>query len=187
MFGCWLVGFLHVSTGCILCRIGFYLIVLGGLCLFLLVIICVLFPVIILLYNILDIFRWYFSYYYYYYYSFCTCSYTGVWVTASLLKSPGLFSGFWPISIMLSFGWSPLVRQLPSPPVPLVTAPKAQIIIVTCIFHSSFQFPSLVEVLILLFTFFKFYSVVTWDSKVDNFACSLFFVDYYYVWSSGRD
>ena len=32
------------------------------------------------------------------------------------------------------------------------------------------------EVLILLFTFFQFYSVVSWDSKVDNFANSLFFV-----------
>ena len=30
--------------------------------------------------------------------------FTGVWVTASLLKSPGLVSGFWPFSIMLSFG-----------------------------------------------------------------------------------
>ena len=28
---------------------------------------------------------------------------TGVWETESLLKSPGLFSVFWPISIMLSF------------------------------------------------------------------------------------
>ena len=46
-------------------------------------------------------------------------SFTEVWVTASLLKSPGLFSVFWPFSIMLSFGWSPLARQLPSHPVPL--------------------------------------------------------------------
>ena len=30
--------------------------------------------------------------------------FTGVWVTASLLKSPGLVSGFWPFSAMLSFG-----------------------------------------------------------------------------------
>ena len=29
---------------------------------------------------------------------------TGVWVTASLLKSPGLVSGFWPLLAMLSFG-----------------------------------------------------------------------------------
>ena len=30
--------------------------------------------------------------------------FTGVWVTASLLKSPGLISGFWLFSAMLSFG-----------------------------------------------------------------------------------
>ena len=73
--------------------------------------------------------------------------FTGVWVTASLLKSPGLFSVFWLFSIMLSFGWSPLVRQLPSPPVPfsnpLVTVPNAPItigIIVTFMFH-SFSIP----------------------------------------------
>ena len=47
-------------------------------------------------------------------------SFTGVWPTASLLNSPGLFSVFWPFSIILSFGWSPLVRLLPSPSVPLV-------------------------------------------------------------------
>ena len=46
--------------------------------------------------------------------------FTGVWVTTSLLKSPGLFSVFWPSSIMLSFGWSPLIRQLPNPPGPLI-------------------------------------------------------------------
>ena len=58
----------------------------------------------------------------------------------------------------------------------LVTVPNAPItigIIVTCMF---FQFPSKVEVLIIpLFTFFQFYSVVSLDSKVDYFASSLFF------------
>ena len=61
---------------------------------------------------------------------------------------------------------------------PLVTVPNAPItigIIVTCMFHSFFQFLSKVEVLILLFTFFQFYSVVSRDSKVDYFASSLFF------------
>ena len=122
----------------------------------------------------------------------------GVWVTASLLKSPGLFSVFWPFSIVLSFGWSPLVRQLPSPPVSLVnllvTVAKAPItigIIVTSIFHSFFQFPSKVEVYFLPCKFFQFYSVVSRNSKVDNFASSLFFLggvfDYFKVWSSGRD
>ena len=47
--------------------------------------------------------------------------FTGVWVTASLLSSSGLFSVFWPFSIILSFGWSPLVRQLPSLQVFLIT------------------------------------------------------------------
>ncbi len=61
---------------------------------------------------------------------------------------------------------------------PLVTVPKAPItigIIVTFIFHSFFQFSSKVEVLISLFIFFQFYSVVCRDSKVDNFADFLFF------------
>ena len=61
---------------------------------------------------------------------------------------------------------------------PLVTVSNAPItigIIVTCMFHSFFQFPSKVEVLILLFTFFQFYSVFSRDSKVDYFASSLSF------------
>ena len=76
----------------------------------------------------------------------------------------------------------------------LVFVPEAPItigIIVTFMFHSFFQFPIKVEVLILLFTFFRFYSVVSRDSKVDNFANSLFFFPsffyYYKVWYSGRD
>ena len=47
-------------------------------------------------------------------------SFTGVWVTASLLKSPGLFSVFWPISIILLFGWSPLVLLFQSRQVSLI-------------------------------------------------------------------
>ena len=59
----------------------------------------------------------------------------------------------------------------------LITVTKVPIsigIIVTCMFHSFFQFPCKVEVFILLFTFFQFYSVVSRDSKVDNFVSSLF-------------
>ena len=72
---------------------------------------------------------------------------------------------------------------------PLVTLPKAPVtigIIVTFMFHSFFQFSSKVEVLISLFTFFQFYSVNSWDSKTNNFADFLCFVDYE-VWSSSRD
>ena len=60
---------------------------------------------------------------------------------------------------------------------PLVTVPNALItigIFVTCMFHSFFQFSSKVEVLIFLFTFFQFYSVVSRDSKVNYFANSFF-------------
>ena len=73
---------------------------------------------------------------------------------------------------------------------PLVTVSNAPITIgtiVTFMFHSFFQFSSKVEVLILLFTFLQIYSVVRRDSKVNSFADSLSFVDYYEVWSSVRD
>ena len=55
---------------------------------------------------------------------------------------------------------------------PLVTVPKAPItigIIVTFIFLIFFK----VEVLIYLFTYFQFSSVVSRDSKVDNFAIDI--------------
>ena len=60
---------------------------------------------------------------------------------------------------------------------PLVTVPKATIrisIIVTFTFHNFFQFPSKVDELILLFTLLQFYSIVSQDGKVHNFASSLF-------------
>ena len=46
-------------------------------------------------------------------------SFTGVWETASLLKSSGLYSVFWPILIILLWRWSPLVLLLPNLPVSL--------------------------------------------------------------------
>ena len=36
---------------------------------------------------------------------------------ASLVKSPGLFSVFWPIAIMQYFGWFPFILLFPSPSV----------------------------------------------------------------------
>ena len=74
---------------------------------------------------------------------------------------------------------------------PLVNVPRAPItigIIVTFMFHSFFQFPSKIDVLISLFTFFQFNSVVRRESQVHNSVSSLFFVvDYHKIWSSGRD
>ena len=60
---------------------------------------------------------------------------------------------------------------------PLVTVPKAKNHNwYNCHRHVPlfFQFSSKIKVLISLFTFFQFYSVVSWDSKVDNFAGFLF-------------
>ena len=61
---------------------------------------------------------------------------------------------------------------------PLLTIPKAPItigIIVNYMFPNFFQFPSKVNVRILLFTFIQFYSVVSRENKVHNFVCSLIF------------
>ena len=66
-------------------------------------------------YRFYNHYHYYHYYHHYYYYCYCYFCYslrvfqisvswwfsTGVWVTASLLKSPGLFTVFWPISTML--------------------------------------------------------------------------------------
>ena len=61
---------------------------------------------------------------------------------------------------------------------PSVTVPRAPITIgITVHFHVhsfSFHFPYKMQVFNLLFTFFPFYSMVSRDSKVHNFASSLF-------------
>ena len=61
-----------------------------------------------------------------------------------------------------------------NPSVTVSNAPITIGIIVTCMFHIFFSSLSKVEVLILLFTFFQFYSVVSQDRKVDYFASSPF-------------
>ena len=67
-------------------------------------------------------------------------------------------------------------RPFNSPLVTVLNAPIKKGIIVTFMFLSFFlRFPCKVEVLIVLFTFFQFYSVVSRDSKVYNFASYLFF------------
>ena len=72
----------------------------------------------------------------------------------------------------------PLISKSSSPGInSLVTVPRAPITIginVTFMFQCFFQFPSKVEVFILLFTFFQFFLVVSRYSKVHIFASSLF-------------
>ena len=73
----------------------------------------------------------------------------------------------------------PLISKASSPWIdPLVTVPRAPIIIGikdTFIFHSFFQFPSKVQLLIILFAFSQLHSVVSRDSKVHKSVSSLFF------------
>ena len=60
---------------------------------------------------------------------------------------------------------------------PLVTIPKVPItigIIITFLFSNFFQSPSKVKVLIVFSSHFQLYSVINRDSKVHNFASSLF-------------
>ena len=120
------------------------------------------------------------------------CSFTGVWATASTLKSPGLFSVFWSISVMQLFGWFSLIlfflSKSSSPFInPLVTVLIIIGINVTFMLH-SFSALKIGQGIYPSFRFFWFYSVVSQDSKFNNFACSLFFfVDYYKVWSFLQD
>ena len=57
------------------------------------------------------------SHSFYYHFTPLRVFFTGVWLTVSLLKSPGLFSVFWPILTVLSFRWSPPVFLFPILPV----------------------------------------------------------------------
>ena len=105
------------------------------------------------------------------------------WVTTWLLKSPGVVSVFWPIYNLLKFGWSPHVPLFPSLPVLvsifwwLCQEPQLQWVSPSLSCSTVFSIPSNLEVFILLFTYFKFYSVVSLYSKVHNSAISLY---YYY-------
>ena len=102
--------------------------------------------------------------------SFSWWFFNGVWVTSSRLKSLGLFSVFWQLLIMLLFGWSPLVLEPLWRPVPLICSlcqkHQSQLVQTS---PSSFifflQFPCKDEVLILLFTFFRFYSGISRTAK----------------------
>ena len=110
--------------------------------------------------------------------SFSWWSFTGAWVRANLQVSSQYSGCFqyccsldWPHSSSSPFNNS------------LLTVPKEPIMIgtiVTFMFHIFFK----AEILILLLTFFHFYSVFNWDSKVNNFANSFFVVviDYDKVW-----
>ena len=58
------------------------------------------------------------------------------WVSTSLLKSPGLFSVFQPLSIILSFGWSRFVIRFPTISSSFLRVPITMDITVNHMFHS---------------------------------------------------
>ena len=121
---------------------------------------------------------------------------SGVSVTASFHKCPGILSVFWSIVIMLKYWWSLLVLLFSSLPVPSVVITIG--ITVTYMFYIFFQFSSKILVLISLFAFFKFYSLVCKAGFLFfslfllfflfiHFFFFFFFFGYHKVWSSGRD
>ena len=55
-------------------------------------------------------------------------------------------------------------------------------IIVSFMFHSFFEFPSKVQILILFFSFFQFYTVVSQYSKVDNIIIIIIVSPYSCTW-----
>ena len=107
-------------------------------------------------------------------------TFTGVWLTASVPKSPELFSVYRLILMKLLFGWFPLVLLFPYPThsVSVLWWPsqehQLQLVSQSPSRSIVFQFSSKVQVLILLFAFFQSYSTVSLDSKVNSLASSLF-------------
>ena len=96
-------------------------------------------------------------------------SFTGVWVTASLLKFPGFFSMFW-LNLNNAVVWMvstrPLISKFSSPFInPSLTIPIG--INVTFLFHSFFQFPSKVEVFIFFLLSFNF---TLWSARTAKFT-----------------
>ena len=83
-----------------------------------------------------------------------------------------------PDGLLQTFEW--LIAKSSNPlNNPTVSVPRAPIIIginVTSMFHCFFDLLASSKHLSLLLTFFQFYSVVSLDCKVHNFASSLFFL-----------
>ena len=104
------------------------------------------------------------------------------WVSRTLLSIQAVLNNVivWMVSIL------PLISKSSSPfNNPLVTVPIMIGIIVTCIFHSFFNFRARSRYLSYFSLSFNF---ILWSAgTANNFASSLFFVDFHKVWSSGRD
>ena len=116
--------------------------------------------------------------YYYYYLLIWVCFFLHLrnW-RLSDIKSPQVFRTLLSILAVLNnvivwmvSTWQPTSKSSRPFNDPLGTVAKAPITIGIIVTFMFFQFSSNVEVLISLFTSFQFYSEVSRDSKVDNFA-----------------
>ena len=96
----------------------------------------------------------------------------------SSLQDSSQNSGYLNNALVWMVSTRPLISKTSSPfNSTLVTASSALItvsITITLIFHSFFLFSSKVSVLTILFAFFQFYPVISWNDKVHYWAGSLF-------------
>ena len=108
------------------------------------------------------------TFYYYYYYSLIRAFhisvsrwfFTGVWVTASLLKSPGLFLVFWPFSAMVSTR-PPTSKSFSPFSNPLITVPILLLLLLLLLLFRSLCFfftPDLPDDLSLVSEWLRFSS-----------------------------
>ena len=121
----------------------------------------------------------YYYHYYYYYYSSFSHQRQPIVSNLSLSKSKsGLFSVFWPISTMLDSHYLSSNFQILNSFYQTFgdCTKRTNYNWYNRLFNAPrlFQFPSKFQVLIPLFVFFKFHSVVSWDSNVYNAVSSLF-------------
>ena len=125
---------------------------------------------------------------------------TGVWMSTSLLNSPWLLSVFWSISKMQYFGWSSTILLFLSPLVLvlilwwLYQEHQLKLVLSSLPCSTAFSFPEQGRGTYPSFHILNvsLWSVGTAKSTVLKFLFLFsffffFFVDYYRIWSSGRD
>ena len=122
------------------------------------------------------------------------CSFTGVWVTTSLLRSLGFFSVLWPMSTLLLFGLSPRVLLFLSPlvllPILWSTIPRVPLTISTTVTFMDHRFFNSLGRTRYLSFFSQSFNFIQWSSgtaKSTRLQFLFFFIDYYKAQSSSQD
>ena len=126
--------------------------------------------------------KYYYYYYYYYYFthlrafptSFSWSFSTGSWVTASLLKSPGLSLVFPPSLTMLLFWWSPLVLLFASSPVLRVIVSSYPIIISITVGTAKSTIRQILSFFFSFFFLFFFFLLTIWSGRLIEIRWSVY-------------